>query len=714
MNKLKYVICMLSILVFFSACNNSSNNIEDSDSYVGEHTRMSESSMFYHQKLDFKLQSSIDAFLVNERAAIVQEVESTSANDEFNLTREVTTSIVDAIESKFKREVQKDFTKSHTRKIATEYLTFNKNINIEDAQLRSSSLEAHEKESISTLIDDYFFQNSDAIYTLFNNRLEQVIEYYFPSNSNSSFRSTMTLNSSSNDSTLTRAAKVNNFKNKIKAYFPDFNASNDKKKINTSKHFYDKLQITNTFNGATLFEHIPEYLGDGTLNSVKTKEHSVTFPSIDDKVFPKNSGYYLATSAYIQNNSEPSLLIFKQYHNQKYYAYELTHEGILSDLHYAHLAGLTHVTDVVSANIDDDAKSEFVVALGSPENKIIIFDDAGHKFHKITEYYFQEGTDDRGIIRVAAGDTNGDGYDEIAAVIYDEEALSWHAKMKMWDIVQGDDTAPILKERFSHRFASKTPVDLTFSDLYDVDTIELFAVQISPKIVSESQGHEQPSQSGPDDYCRYYAKATNTLFVYNFNKGDSSVEKKEVEIANYTYGKHYESGEVGNEDGVWCNIFGSCTCSGASGSPYPLYSSYETYYPRRATLWKPIYITPYHTTLDKPASLDIDGIGYDFFASKTKSTIKPAKKYKEGRHYYSFNGHKNYYTPVSSNSSESKNPSNSRAYVTKMTEGQRHYAFSPNPRSISSVSITTPNLKGFVYRQYSSTAPNSRRLSSFG
>jgi hypothetical protein len=312
-----------------------------------------------------------------------------------------------------------------------------------------------------------------------------------------------------------------------------------------------------------------------------------------------------------------------------------------------------------------------------------------------------------GVIRLATDDIDADGYDEIAAVCYDEKATSWQAQLKMWDLnlKPNNDSKSLLNEKLTYSFPDNTPVDIVFSDLNEVDNIELFAVQVDKKIKSQQEGYHQPNQGfdNINDLCMYFVESTNQLNIFHFTNS-ASPNIKALEIKNYTYDKQYAYG-TGQDNGVWCNDNGYCSCnSDFKAKPYHLYTPVDK-------IWKPIYITAYHTSLDEPATLDIDGIAFNYSQKSDTSTYFPAKYYEVTRGH-THNGQTHTYTPVRSNASSTM--SSARKYVTHIKEGQRFYVESKYPRSAPSASSIHSDLKESVYRKYSEDWPHIKRISTFG
>jgi hypothetical protein len=693
-------ILTLSFAVLFYGCG-SDNTTNPTISSKGEHLRMSESTRLYHQQLDMQLQKSLEKFYSVSYSDISQRINEEAVAADFNLTQNVHDSIITSIQKSYQSRAKKAFQKTFAKELAKKFKDFRQSIDIDNSSLRITPLTQSEKETLTALISDFFTQNLSDITSMYQTNLKLLVDDHFQTD--------LLMDSSTNTkNTFSATQKSEEFKKKMSAYFKDFNTSRDNDVIvSTAQHFVDKVQITNTFNGAVLHEHKPTYDTDGNIESISDITHDIVFPKRDTNS-PRDAQYYLATSIDLHGTGIPSLLIFKQYEKSyAYYAYELTTKGSLNFLN--EIPSLHHLTDIVAGDIDNDGYDEIIVAQGSPENRVTIYDDATHGFHETTSFsFFDDIGMENGVIRLAIGDSDADGYDEIAAVCYDEQAIAWKAHLKVWDLKNNPnhESTSILNEKMSYSFPANTPVDILFSDLNEVDNIELFAVQVDEKIDSKQRGYHQPDQGflGADDYCMYFVESTNQLNIFHF-KDYESPDIKALIIKNYTYDKRYASSRRGTDNGAWCDSNGVCICtSDYKASPYHLYVPVDK-------VWRPLYITAYHTSLDEPATLDIDGYSYEFSQKSSTSYFYPAKYY-QVTHGHTYDDEKHTYTPVRSNAS--KTASSARKYVTHIKEGQRFYVKSKYPRSIPTTSNITKDFVESVYRVYNDEWPHIRRLATFG
>ncbi len=704
------------VLIIIQGCNSNNgnkilNNIEidgnepEIEVNGAEHTKVANSAIIYHRNINSLSSLKIEDYL-NIKNDEIKEYILSQSSDRDNLSSDTFKIIKDAIIKKFTTLAKRDISTIHGSKLSQKYINFYEKNEIAHNLKFSHTINEDEKIQIENIVKNYFDENDFT--SDMDLLLTKVCESFFAATTK--VYSSYPDETSPQDNIFTLANKTAKFKKKMKVYFSDFNTSSDEdNKSSVNYYFTDKLTLTNTFNGDELHIHKPLYDSDGELYDVENSTKDISFPQISG-VSPKSKQYHISIGANIHGSLEPVLFILKEYKNNLYYAFELYRDATLKRI--TALSGLSHVSDVATADIDADGYDEIIIAYSSPDNKIIVYNDVRYSFIPLTHFnFFKDISLDTGIVRVASADVDGDGKAEIAAAIYDESGENWDGHLYMWSVdLDNDDDNKILKERINVSLKQKTPLDILFADLNEVDNIELFLVQLDEDITEEHMGWNQPELSGYDDYCRYFKLSTNKLNIYNFANGEaynlSAVEKKSINIENYTYDKKYNSGGLGGKyddrsDGVICAISGCRCVDGFEARAYHLYVQTDD-------IWRPIYATAYHTSLNKHSMLDIDGIAYNFKDSNDETIYEPALNYYTSEHTHKNSTHK--YAPVRTNSGENT----VRKYKVTMKEGQRYYAKSKKPRNIPSASITTKDLKALVYRKYNTTFPYISRIATFG
>jgi len=527
--------------------------------------------------------------------------------------------------------------------------------------------------------------------------------------------------------TFEKNSERTSFYHKMQTLFPDFNVSRDHndsgryKHSPASKNIYDKIPVTNVFDGKKLTINKPVYTTDSF--SIETTQCDVDFKNIENYQPVSDQTTYLSTAIDRKGDGDFALLVFKRYHQDNTYIYL----PFLIENDYCRTKSLVklrpyftevqdfHITDIVTANFDNDTGMEIAIAIAGNDkntgNRFFIYDDFYNNFRLITDFKFSSLALEHAIVRLASGDSDGNGFDEIAAVSYNARAKSWNAQLFAWEpndinySFSPDNT--IVKYTFDH----KTPVDLVYADLNKVDHIELFAVQVDPKreLINHAGDSYQPQQKDKrDDYCRFFATSTNYLdvirFGYDFDSKQYGNEKKQLKIINRTFDKQYNRGL--DDDGVKCLALGCWCDDDFRAKAYHLYAPY-TIKDTDITQWKPIYITPVHLSEDSVSLLDIDGFSYNY------STATSTKVYTPANHYNSAKKHGSYhYVPVRSNCRD-HDCSATRQYVEHMLEGSRLYSRSRYTRSMPSAENEETNKTEKITRKYDDNLKVIRRLSTF-
>jgi len=678
-----------------------------------------------HTHVQASADFNLEKVLLSHRTFIQEQIRGKAQEADYSPTQSEIEHMTQAVTKIVRVHFQKRFKEVYTAPLSEHYSTQAESLDAFQPDSRSDALDESEIATIYTEMGSFFSSHQESIRNVCQESVKTAVDEIFQ-------RTYTNTEEATEEAPAKEAFKKNSektsFYKKMQILYTDFNVSRDHndsgryKRPPAAQSIYDKIPVTNVFDGKNLTINKPVYDTDSF--SIEKIPCSVNFNDIGAYQPVDNPTSYLSVALDKNGDGNFALLVFKRYHRDDTYIYL----PFLIENDYCRSKSLVkletffteaqghHITDVVTANFDTDAGMEIVIAVAGDSknegNRFFVYDDYGNDFQLITDFKFSTLALEHAIVRLASGDSNGDGFDELAAVSYDALAKSWNAQLFVWEPKDINYSFSPDNTIISHVFDHKTPVDLVYADLNEVDHIELFAVQVDPRteLVHKAGDSYQPDQDGAaDDYCRFFATSTNYLdvthFGYAFKNSQYSTESKQLKIINRTFDKQYNRGM--GDDGVKCSPAGCWCDNDFRAKSYYLYTPY-TIKGTDTRQWKPIYITPVHRSEDAVSLLDIDGFSYNYSTASDTKVYTPATGYATAKKHGSY-----HYVPVRTNCHDHSDCSEARRYVEHMTEGNRHYTRSRYTRSIPNAENQGTEKKEKVSRTYNDDLKVVKRNTTF-